>query len=445
MIKKLIGKLMGHQPDRPSSLKRIAIEEHRIDADKFSSCALRTISTLHDSGFDAYVVGGAVRDLLLEFTPKDFDIVTDATPEQVRRVFRNSRIIGRRFRLVHVFCGRDMVEVSTFRAPQETAGSQDRKGRLLRDNTFGSITDDAIRRDFTVNALFYDIRTKEVLDFCDGYSDTQGRILRVIGTPVQRFREDPVRMLRAVRLSEKLNLSIDSKTQAPFKKQARLLGDVPTARLYDEFLKVIKTGSSASAIEQLVTYGFHTSIFKRLGNIKEKSKEGEFLRLVFTKTDERINSGKSVSPAFLFAALLWSEVSKKWKYSEGDSKYMGMLVRVIDEVCDDLSQTFIPRRLVADIRDIWYLQGRLIGRAGKKPAHTLRHRRFRAGYDFLELRGFAGEVPETLVEWWRQFQEVNEDARASWLERENLPNPSAKKRVRRRSRKKTSEGAIKTS
>ena len=439
MIKRLIGKLIGQKPAKASNPLRISVDEHDIDIRHISPCATRIISTLNQSGHEAYVVGGAVRDLLMGYTPKDFDVVTDATPEQVRRVFRNSRIIGRRFRLVHVYCGGDLVEVSTFRAPHETSNTQDPKGRVLRDNTFGSINEDAIRRDFTVNALFYDMRTEEVLDFCGGYEDTRQSVLRIIGAPAQRYREDPVRMLRAIRLSEKLNLTIDVKTKAPFKKLAGLLGDVPTARLFDEFIKIIKSGSSASAVEKIVTYGFHAALFKKLGKINEKSKEGEFLQLVFGKTDERINSGKSVSPAFLFAAVLWSDVKKKWNYVEGDPKYMGALVRSIDDVCDGMGETFIPKRLIADVRDIWYLQGRLLARRGKKPAQTLRHGRFRAGYDFLELRGFSGEVTEEMVEWWRQFQEVPPEDRELWLERNNTGKSTGpKKRARRRSRKKPS-------
>ena len=439
MIKRLIGRLMGQQPKKSSRPLRIPFEGHDIDIRKISPCATRIISTLNQSGHEAYVVGGAVRDLLLDVTPKDFDVVTDATPEQVRRVFRNSRIIGRRFRLVHVYCGGDLVEVSTFRAPHETADTQDRKGRVLRDNTFGSINEDAIRRDFTVNALFYDMRTEEVLDFCGGYEDTRQSVLRIIGAPMQRYREDPVRMLRAIRLSEKLGLTIESKTKAPFKKLAGLLGDVPTARLYDEFIKIIKSGSSASAVEQIVAHGFHAALFKKLGKIAEKSKEGEFLQLVFRKTDERINSEKSISPAFLFAAILWSDVKVKWNYIEGDAKYMGTLARSIDDVCDGMGQTFIPKRLIADVRDIWYLQGRLLARRGKKPAQTLRHARFRAGYDFLELRGFAGEVAEDLVEWWRQFQEIPLEDQEAWLERNNAGGSTGtKKRARRRPRKKPS-------
>ena len=437
MIKRLIDRLMGQPSEKMSSPLRISFDEHNIDVDQISPCASRTIATLHQEGHEAYVVGGAVRDLLLGFVPKDFDVVTDATPEEVRRIFRNSRIIGRRFRLVHVYCGRDMVEVSTFRAPHEASNSKDRKGRLLRDNTFGSINEDAIRRDFTVNALFYDPRSKEVLDFCGGYVDTQKNLLRIIGAPVQRYREDPVRMLRAIRLSEKLSLTIDSKTKSPFKKQAGLLDGVPTARLYDEFIKVVKSGSLASAVEQIVAFGFHSALFKKLDEVKARSKEGDFLRLVYKKTDERINSGKSVSPAFLFAAVFWPEVNKRWKYVESDPKYMGALVRAIDEASIGLSQTFIPKRLIADIRDIWYLQGRLLNRRGKKPTQVLRHTKFRAGYDFLELRGIAGEVPEELVDWWTRFQDIEPEDRESWLEKNTkLGGAEPKKRVRRRPRKK---------
>lgn len=437
MIKRLINMLTGQPSKKMSGPLRISSDEHNIDVGQISPCAARIISTLHQAGYEAYVVGGAVRDLLLGFVPKDFDVVTDATPEEIRKVFRNSRIIGRRFRLVHVYCGRDMVEVSTFRAPHEASNQKDRKGRLLRDNTFGSINEDAIRRDFTVNALFYDPRSEEVLDFCGGYVDTQKNLLRIIGAPVQRYREDPVRMLRAIRLAAKLGLTIDPKTKSPFKKQAGLLDGVPTARLYDEFIKVVKSGALAMAVEQIVAFGFHSALFKKLADAKAQSKEGKFLRLVYEKTDQRINSGKSVSPAFLFAAVFWPEVDKKWNYVESDPKYMGALVRAIDEASVGLSQTFIPKRLIADIRDIWYLQGRLLNRRGKKPSQVLRHMKFRAGYDFLELRCFAGEVSEELVDWWTRFQDIEPEDREFWLENNTkLGGAEPKKRVRRRSRKK---------
>ena len=439
MIKRLIGRLMGQPSEKGSRPLRISSDEHNIEVGQISPCASRIITNLHQAGYEAYLVGGAVRDLLLGFVPKDFDVVTDATPEEIRRVFRNSRIIGRRFRLVHVYCGRDMVEVSTFRAPHKTSSSKDRKGRLLHDNTFGSINEDAIRRDFTVNALFYDPRSEEVLDFCGGYVDTQKNLLRIIGAPVQRYREDPVRMLRAIRLSEKLGLTIDSKTKSPFKKQAGLLDGVPSARLYDEFIKVVKSGSLASAVEQIVNFGFHSAFFSKLDRVKERSKEGDFLRLIYKKTDDRINHGKSVSPAFLFAGVFWPEVNKRWNYVASDPKYMGALVRAIEEVSDVLSQTFIPKRLIADIRDIWYLQGRLLNRRGKKPTQVLRHQKFRAAYDFLQLRGISEEVPQELVDWWTQFQELEPQDREAWLERNTqLGVNEPKKRLRRRSRKKRS-------
>ncbi len=438
MIKKLIRKLIGDKNNSAVNRRRIARAEHGVKEELISPCAIRIVKTLQRSGFEAYIVGGAVRDLLLGREPKDFDVVTDATPEEVRALFRQSRIIGRRFRLVHVRCGRELVEVSTYRAPHQNGeGTQDRKGRLVRDNTFGTIDDDAIRRDFTVNALFYDPISGDILDFCEGYEDVHQRTLRMIGSPTQRYREDPVRMLRAIRLSEKLELTIDSKTRVPFKRLANLLDDVPTARLYDEFLKILKSGASLRSVEQLVRFGFHQSIFPKMSAVVDKGADGEFLRLVFRRTDERINGGKTVSPAFLFAAVFWPDVREAWGFSEDEKKPMGKLARAVNVVTDHMAKTFVPKRLIGDIREIWMLQGRMLFRRGKRPLGVLGHPRFRAGYDFLELRGIVGEIDPQLVEWWEQFQTLNPIERDDWVLKESGgPSGPRKKRKRYRSRRR---------
>jgi poly(A) polymerase len=413
----------------------IPFEQHGIAKERISPCARKTVFGLQDAGYDAYVVGGAVRDLLLDLEPKDFDVATSATPEEVRAVFRRSRIIGRRFRLVHVMCGPETVEVSTFRgsaAAEELAQVRDEHGRILRDNVFGTQAEDALRRDFTVNALFYDPRTQEVLDYCGGFSDLRKRVIRMIGNPEQRYREDPVRMLRAVRLAAKVGGHIETRSRTPIRKLAPLIQNVPAPRLFEECLKLLLSGHATESLLQLRSEGLHHGLLPLLDVILEQPMGERFVMLALTKTDERVREDKPVSPAFLFAALLWHEVLAAWKRLESEGmKPIPALQQAMEEVIAvQVEKLAIPRRYTTDMKELWGLQARLLNRSGRRPYKLLEHPRLRAGLDFLELRAESGEVEREAVEWWKRFQRAGEDERARML----LPGKGGPRRRRRRRR-----------
>jgi poly(A) polymerase len=441
MIRRLLERVF---PGRaPAARKPVVIpfEKHGVAAARISSCARRTTGTLQEAGFAAFVVGGAVRDLLLDLEPEDFDVATSATPEQVRELFRRSRIIGRRFRLVHVLCGQDVVEVSTFRGMgggEEDDQQRDEHGRILRDNVFGSQAEDAFRRDFTVNALFYNPTSQEILDYAGGFGDLRKRVIRMIGDPVERYREDPIRMLRAVRLAAKVGGHIDPRTRKPIGELAELIHNVPAARLFEEMLKLLLSGHATECLLQLRNEGLHHGLLPMLDVILEQPMGERFVMLALARTDERVREGKGVSPAFLFAALLWHEVLAGWKSLEGEGwNTIPALMEAMDRVIAvQVEKLAIPRRFTTDMKEIWVLQPRLLNRTGRRPYKLLEHPRFRAGFDFLELRCESGEVGLEVAQWWRRFQHAGEDERAKML----LPEKGAA-RKRRRRRKPAAEGA----
>jgi len=380
------------------------------------------------------VVGGAVRDLLLGRHPKDFDVATDATPEQVKRVFRRARIIGRRFRLVHVMFGDETVEVSTFRRAIDAEDAEtDEHGRILRDNEFGDQEQDAARRDFTANALFYDPATQEIYDYHNGYQDIRANVLRMIGDPEVRYREDPVRMLRAVRLSAKLGMQLDPATAAPIAKMKHLLRNVPQARLFDEMLKLLFSGHALECIKQLRAMDLHHGLLPMLDVILEQPLGERFVMLALENTDQRIAQDKPTSPAFMFAALLWHEVLAAWKArQEAGERPVPGLHAAMDEVLDrQRAQLAIPRRYDAVMKELWLLQPRFEQRAGQRPFRLLALPRFRAAYDFLLLRCQSGEADAELGQWWEAFQHASEERRAEMLQ----PESAGPKKRRRRSRK----------
>ncbi len=413
----------------------IPFDLHGVSCDQISYGARRVTDGLQAAGYKAYVVGGAVRDLLLNRTPKDFDVATDATPEEVRRVFRRSRIIGRRFRLVHVMFGEEVVEASTFRSMIEAEDAQtDEHGRLLRDNQFGDQEQDAARRDFTANALFYDPATQEIHDYHNGCADTRKKLLRMIGDPSVRYREDPVRMLRAVRLSAKLGMQIEAATAAPISRMKDLLDNVPQARLLDEVLKMLLSGHSVECIQQLHKMSLHHGLLPLLDVILEQPMGEKFVMLALRNTDERISQEKPVSPAFLFAALLWHEVLAAWKlHQQQGERPVGAMHAAMDEVLGkQKARLAIPHRHDAVMKEIWLMQLRLEQRSGQRPFRLLEQPRFRAGFDFLLLRCASGEVNDELGLWWDEFQSVTPERRAEMLQ----PEQSGEKKRRRRPRKK---------
>ena len=403
-------------------------DKHAIARSSISRGALKVCEILQAHDYSAYIVGGAVRDLLLGVVPKDFDVATDAHPDDVHRLFRRSHLIGRRFKLVHVLFGSETVEVSTFRAGE--GGEADEHGRLLRDNVYGTRVQDAARRDFTANALYYDPHDETVLDYHGGYTDVRKKTMRIIGDARLRFREDPVRMLRAVRFAAKLGFAIDPKTRAPIHELADLIENVPAARLFEEMLKLLLSGHSAACLAKLRKEGLHHGLLPLLDVIVEQPLGERFLRLALDQTDTRIRTGKSVSPAFLFAALLWHEVLAAWKTNEGkDMRSIPALYLAMDQVLDaQTDKLSIPRRLTATMKEIWALQPRLEQRSGKRALVLLTHPRFRAGYDFMLLRAESGEVPMELANWWTRFQDAELEERSAML----IPDTAPKKRARRR-------------
>ena len=419
----------------------IPFELHGVAREQISYGAQKVTDGLQAAGYQAFVVGGAVRDLLLNCTPKDFDVATNATPEQVRRVFRRSRIIGRRFQIVHVMFGEEVVEVSTFRSMIEAEDAQtDEHGRLLRDNQFGDQEQDAARRDFTANALFYDPATQEIHDYHKGYADTRKLLLRMIGDPATRYREDPVRMLRAVRLSAKLGMQIEAATSAPIAKMKDLLDNVPQARLLDEVLKMLLSGHSVECIQQLRKMNLHHGLLPLLDVILEQPMGEKFITLALRNTDERIRQEKTVSPAFLFAALLWHEVLAAWnlRVQQGE-RPVGAMHEAMDEVlARQKAQLAIPHRHDAVMKEIWLLQQRFEQRAGQRPFRLLEQPRFRAAFDFLLLRCASGEADDELGLWWDEFQDASAERRAEMLQPEQAGD---KKRRRRKPRKKPEAAA----
>jgi len=445
MIRKFLRRIFSSDTDTPPSRKNfraIAFAEHSISRNDISRGSLQITQTLQQAGFSAYIVGGAVRDLLLGLKPKDYDIATDATPEEVRRLFRRSRIIGRRFRLVHVISHGETVEVSTFRGnagddpPQPyPAGKQtDADGRLLRDNIFGSQEEDAMRRDFTINALFYNPATEEIIDYLRGYEDVKAKRLSVIGNPEQRFREDPVRMLRAVRLASKLDVQIDERTAAPIGDLAPLLGNVPPARLFDEMLKLLFSGHALAGVLDLRSRGLHHGLLPMLDIVLEQPLGERFITLTLKNTDERVRQDQPVSVGFLFAALLWHEVLAAWQIrsNAGEPSIPALHQAMAQVLSTQRARLAIPRRHDGMICAIWSMQPRFYARAGHKPFRLLEQPYFRAAYDFMMLRCESGEIEPDIQQWWHTFKNADHATRESMLEAETAP----KRRRKRRSQRK---------
>jgi poly(A) polymerase len=431
LIRKFIRRVL--RLGSPTSEPRIIPKQsHGIGREAISHGSRKVCEVLQERGFAAYVVGGAVRDLLLGVRPKDFDVATDAYPEEVHRVFRRSRLIGRRFKLVHVLFGEETVEVSTFRA--RVVSETDEHGRVLRDNIYGTLEDDAIRRDFTINALYYDPAAETILDYHDGMRDLQRKSVRIVGDARARFREDPIRMLRAVRFAAKAGFEIDERTRKPIRELAHLLENVPPSRVYEEMQKLLLSGHAATALKRLRGEGLHHGLLPLLDVIFEQPMGERFVQLALEETDSRIRASKGVSPAFLFAALLWHEVLAAWKKEQGGGqKPIPALFAAMDTVLDiQTDKLAIPRRFTAVMKEIWALQPRFEQRSGRRPFALLMQEKFRAGYDFLVLRCASGEAPAELAQWWERFQRAGEAERAGML---LAPQPGEGKKRRRRRRR----------
>ncbi|MCA0176123.1 MAG: polynucleotide adenylyltransferase PcnB [Proteobacteria bacterium] len=461
MIRNFIDKLLGKPQTAATTLhlgKRVEhpASEHSIDPRLLDERAINVVATLQDAGHTAYVVGGAVRDLLVGRRPKDFDVATDATPEQVKALFRRAFIIGRRFRIVHVVFGRgrdhEVIEVSTFRAyldasaaeqvqgnektaKHEIASKQhvvDATGRVLRDNVWGPQIEDAARRDFTVNAMYYDPRTQVVVDYHGGLKDVRNQTLRMIGDAPTRYREDPVRILRVVRFAAKLGFKLDPKTRAPLKEMAPLLAGVPASRLFDEMIKLLQTGHALASLAQLKAMGLDRGIFPVLDAALHPAQptpgRQAFIDRALADTDRRVAEDKAVAPSYMLACLLWHDVQAAWAERRAAGAHpTPALQEAIDAVFDARIGDISGRgKLAADMREIWMMQPRFDVRAGRSAASLVERPRWRAGFDFLRLRSESGEVATELVDWWEDFALGNEAEREALVEaaRKSAPKPA---------------------
>lgn len=456
MIKKFIDKLLGKSGSTGASAKtrfgkrqEHSVEVHGIDPALVDDRAKNVVTTLQDAGYEAYVVGGAVRDLLLGLRPKDFDVATNATPEQVKSLFRRAFIIGRRFRIVHVVYGRgrehEVIEVSTFRAYMDNAAAEqvagnertskgelaamkhavDASGRVLRDNVWGPQDEDAARRDFTVNAMYYDPARQLVVDYHNGLKDAKKLVLRMIGDPATRYREDPVRIIRAIRFSAKLaalGFKLESKTGAPLVEMSKLLADVPQSRLFDEMLKLLQTGHAVATVAQLRTLGLERGIYPLLDVVVERA-DLPFVKAALQDTDRRVGEGKPVAPSFLLACVLWKDVRDGWaQRMEGRNGQRGQApFPALQDSIDDVFNARIGDvsgrgKLAADMREIWMMQPRFDKRTGATPYSLVEQARFRAAFDFMRLRADVGEVSEAIAEWWQEFSTADDVRRQDLLE-----------------------------
>lgn len=455
MIKTFIDKLLGKSGSAGGAKSRfgkrveVPASVHGIDPALVDERAKNVVTTLQDAGYEAYVVGGAVRDLLLGLRPKDFDVATNATPEQVKSLFRRAFIIGRRFRIVHVVYGRgrehEVIEVSTFRAYMDNAAAEqvkgnertskgelagmthavDSSGRVLRDNVWGPQDEDAARRDFTVNAMYYDPASQIVVDYHNGIKDAKKLVLRMIGDPVTRYREDPVRIIRAIRFSAKLaalGFEIEPKTAAPLIESSRLLADVPQSRLFDEMLKLLQTGHAVATIAQLRKLGLARGIYPLLDVVVERADQ-PFVKAALQDTDRRVGEGKPVAPSFLLACVLWADVRDGWaERVEGRHGQRGIpAFPALQDAVDDVFNSRIGDvsgrgKLAGDMREIWMMQPRFDKRVGQTPYGLVEQARFRAAFDFMRLRADVGEVSEAIAEWWQEFSTADDMRRQDLLD-----------------------------
>jgi len=445
---KTVKRVLSKDPASEATIQAYTLPraEHGISREDISDNALKVLYRLNKSGFEAYLVGGCVRDLMLGKLPKDFDVVTNATPEQIKSLFKNCRLIGRRFRLAHIVFGREIIEVATFRGHHSEGesdnklGQQDAQGQLVRDNVFGTIEEDAERRDFTFNAMYYSVADFTVTDFARGRDAVKNREVDLIGDPETRYREDPVRMLRAIRFAAKLDMTITPRTAKPIPELAHLLANIPPARLFEETLKLFLGGAGVQTFRLLQQYGLLTPLFPQLESIAKNpdSRECQFILKVLENTDERINSNQRVTPAFLYAALLWyplEEHAQKLQAESGLNQHDAFNIASGEVIHRQVQRIMIPKRFSTVIRDIWILQQRLPRRFGRRAFQLLSHPKFRAGYDFLHARGeIEGGNTMELADWWTEFQHADQGKQKKLLNalRQSEGSKSSGPRKRRR-------------
>lgn len=430
MLKKMIGTVFKRRQKN-----NFPCQNHTIRLDLPPTFAEDVIKKLVKEGFEAYLVGGAVRDSLLGVAPKDFDVATNARPEQVEKLFRRSRIIGRRFPIVHVMSGKETVEVSTFRSGKTR---QNANGRIVKDNGYGTLEQDAMRRDFTCNALYYDVIRHKIIDFHDGMNDIRHKKLVMIGEPAERYQEDPVRILRAIRLSGKLNFQIDENTAEPIASHAHLLQNEPVSRLFDELMKILFSGHAQGCLQQLQNLNINAPIHPLLTALQQN--HNQMIIKSLRQTDQRLQKGKSVSMGFILAALFWGELKPYWQnaMARGQNTVAAMQA-AINELRDELEHGWgVPQRYSITMREIWAMQPHFELRRGTRPFRLLKQVRFRAAYDFLLIRSEFGEVSRELANWWTTFQYANEVTRNKMVtEQNNAPkSPNERKRKPRKRKPK---------
>lgn len=430
-------------PDEPvtNPVKIYTRSEHTISRTQISAHALKVLYQLKKSGYASYLVGGCVRDLLLGREPKDFDVVTDATPDEIRKVFRNCRLIGRRFRLAHIYFGQEYIEVATFRGRAD-AENDDQKihasGQLLRDNIYGTIEEDVWRRDFTVNALYYNIQDFSIVDYTGGMQDHSAGVIKLIGNPDTRYREDPVRMLRAVRFAVKLGFNLDADCQQPMPKLANLLNAIPSARLYEEFLKMFLSGYGLQTFEVLRKYGLFGALFPAVERHLKEEREG-FPKLLIIKalenSDRRVANGLPVTPYFLLSVFLWESVQALagLKIAQGLPVVPAHQMAASEIISEQVQRIAFPKYMSIAMRDVWYLQSKFTQQTGTRPFKLMTHPRFRAAYDFLQLRAEAGEVDQELVDWWKAFQSAEGTDQAAMTQPTSVRSSAKKRRYRNKS------------
>lgn len=438
-------------------------EDHCISRKSISPNAVKVLYRLNDAGYHAFLVGGGVRDLLLGDKPKDFDISTNATPEQIKQLFRNAMIIGRRFKIIHLRFGREIIEVTTFRAHhapenefKENTTNRSIKGldsahssagMILRDNVYGDINDDAVRRDFTANALYYTIDGFRIIDFANGLQDIENRLLRMIGDPATRYREDPVRLLRAVRFAAKLGFDIEKNTRAPMNELAPLLESISPARIFDETLKLLTGGQAEKTFELLRQFKIGEVLFPAtMACTKDpQTPEAKLLTLAMRNTDRRLAQGKTVTPAFLYGAILWAPLQKQLQKSlDGKLPTLPEQQEAANQVIlNQIKITAIPKRFSIATREIWELQLRLQVRTRRAAETVYDHPRFRAGYDFLLLREEAGEELGGIGQWWTDFQIADKNQQEQMLEGLGKGGGTKRRRRRKPNRKPPSEAGDK--
>lgn len=431
-IKKLLRKSRASKPT-VSSAFIIPRNHHHVSKTDISPNALKVLNRLNSAGFQAYLVGGSVRDLMLGKAPKDFDVATSATPNQIKNLFRNARIIGRRFKLAHILYHREIIEVATFRGHETVDDNQQTndRGMLIRDNSYGTLEEDAWRRDFTVNSLYYNLEDSSIVDFTGGVADVNQRLIRMIGNPTTRYQEDPVRMLRAIRFSAKLHFEISPETALPLLELSPLINHISSSRLFDEITKLYQCGEAVSVQHLLIKYGLFPHLFAQTDALKDsKYPVNDLLANALENTDTRIREDKPVTPAFLFAVLLWFPLLTRTEElkSEGMDPLPALDKAMSQVIIEQNKVVTVPKRFTQVMREIWLLQYRFSKRSGHRAFHLLEHPRFRAAYDFLALRALSNDESMELAEWWTTFQEVELSVQETMIAALTPDTPPPKRR-----------------